>query len=157
MTVERDLTAGLPGPLHGAAWAAGLLRNLYETDRATDRRILAEVTDLPTVARRAGQAGAMLRRTAEDGRGRDVRWLTTQAAIYRGRAQRAADEFARHHERDGRYRSGFTWMWAQVANAYAWAAAHVEDAATGPEEDAAAWMCAAADRFDWLTLSIPHQ
>ncbi|MBV9024918.1 MAG: hypothetical protein JO362_14285 [Streptomycetaceae bacterium] len=155
MTVEHDLTAGLPGPLHGTAWAAGLLRNIHDTGSDVDRRILAEVTDLPTVARRAGQAAAMLRLTAEDRRDPDPRWLTTQAVIYRSRAQRAADEFASYHECDGQHRS-FTWMWAQVANAYAWAGAHTEDAATSPD-DARAWMRAAADRLDWLTLSIPHQ
>ncbi|MGW1839608.1 hypothetical protein [Streptomyces sp. NPDC002067] len=157
MTIERDMTAALPGPLNGAAWAAGWRRNAYGGESAIDRRTLAEITDLPTVARRAGQAAAMLRSVAEDGRAPAPRWLAIQAAIYRGRAQWAADEDAHHRERDGKHRSGRAWTWAQIAGAYAWAAAHIEEAAAAPVEDARAWMQAAADRLTCLTLAIPHQ
>jgi hypothetical protein len=52
---ERDLTAAAPGPIHGNAWTAKILRDVFDGDGQTgcEAVILCELTDLRTVGRRA--------------------------------------------------------------------------------------------------------
>ncbi|MFI0743432.1 hypothetical protein ACH4PU_35990 [Streptomyces sp. NPDC021100] len=163
---ERDLTAAAPGPLHGNAIVAALLRNVYGGDGRTpvDAVILRETTDIPTAGRRAGQAAATLRHTARCPRPVSPRWLTGQAGIHQSRSILAADEaeYAAQQSRAAghRFRStAFRW-WVFIACTNAWVEAHLRDAAailSTPDADheaARAWMLTAAERLDCVCAGV---
>lgn len=163
---ERDLTAAAPGPLHGNAIVAALLRSVYGGAGRTpiDAVILRETTDICTAGRRAGQAAATLRHTARCPRSVSPGWLVSQASVFQSRAILAADEAEYTAEQDRaagrRYRSTAVRMWVFIACMNAWVEAHLRDAAAvlgGPEvdhEDARAWMLTAADRLDYVRTVV---
>ncbi|MCZ4098102.1 hypothetical protein [Streptomyces sp. H39-C1] len=165
---ERDLTAAAPGPLHGNAWVAKMLRDVFGGDEQSrfDVLTLREVTDLRTVGRRAMQAAEMLRHTALADRPIGAEWLTSMVTVFRSRAILAADEaeFAAQQARA----AGMTYplstfafrLWVLAACTNAWVEAHLMDAAAilavpdANHDDASAWMRTAADRLEFLDTAI---
>ncbi|MBT2394312.1 hypothetical protein J7E87_34135 [Streptomyces sp. ISL-1] len=142
------------------------MRDVFDGDdqSRSEAVILCELTDLRIVGRRAMQAAAMLRRTANSPRPVGTEWLGSLTRVFRSRAILAADEAefpsqrARHAGQ--RHRPYAFQLWVLAACTNAWVEAHLMDSAaifSAPDadhEDARAWMRTAADRLEFLDAVI---
>ncbi|WP_329583372.1 hypothetical protein [Streptomyces sp. NBC_01361] len=163
---ERDLTAAAPSRIHGTAWTAKILRDVFDGDDQNGHTatILRELIDLRTVGRRAMQAATMLRRTADSPHPVSPEWLNNLVRVFRSRAILAADEaeFTSQKALQAglQYRPFAFQLWVLTACTNAWVEAHLMDAAAivvdaeADHEDARAWMRTAADRLEFLDTAI---